>query len=403
MHLNTGRIPLDRVRRLLVFMILLLIWQGSLEAQSRDLDGPPGVTLARRLGKSRIYLGSPSIAILPNGDYVGSFQQYGFGAAGKQYTFVYRSEDQGRNWEFQSRVERTLYARLFVHRGKLYCMGTRLPERNIVLMQSEDGGKTWTEPSDAASGLISSGVGRRLHTAATPVVERNGRLWMAVGDNDGPRGPAGRDSRIILLSVPANANLLDAANWRASEPLASQTDWITGRRFGGWKEGNAVFTPDGQPAVMAQVLEPGNGRRAALIRYDEEGNQGIFDPAEDLVELPGGEKKFCIRYDEKSERYWALTNHFFAKDRKRTDSAAHTLNMVALLYSEDLESWTPKKVLLFTEAPETQGFMEMAWAFDGDDIIALVASAWNDDQGGAETAYRANYMCFHRFENFRSR
>ena len=35
------------------------------------------------------------------------------------------------------------------------------------------------------------------------------------------------------------------------------------------------------------------------------------------------------------------------------------------------------------------------------EIIALVGTAWADERGGAETAYRANYMCFHRFEDFR--
>lgn len=395
MHVNTGKMTaILALFTLLTFPALLSLIMPQVD----EPGDPPGVVLARRLGDTQIYLGSPSIAILPNGDYIASFQQYGFGAAGKQYTFFYRSVDRGQTWEFQSRAEGMLYARVFVHRGKLYCMGTQLPQRSIVLSRSEDGGKNWTSP---AAGVIINGEGRRLHTAATPVVENKGRLWMAAGDNEGPRGPVGRDSRIILLSVPANANLLDANNWQASAPLASQTEWIAGRRFGGWKEGNAVFTPKGEPAVLAQVLETDRGRRSALIHYDEEGKEGTFDPAEDLIELPGGEKKFCIRYDEKSKRYWALTNHFFSKDRQRVSSAGHALNMVALLYSENLRDWTVKEVLLFTEEVETQGFMEMNWTFDGEDIIALVGTAWADERGGAETAYRANYMCFHRFEDFR--
>ena len=400
MHINTGK---TGGAIAFLFLFILSAWQLPITPLANDGNDPPGVVLARRLGTSKIYLGSPSIVILPNGDYISSFQQYGFGAAGKQFTFFYRSADKGKTWEFQSRAERMLYARLFVHGGKLYCMGTQLPQRSIVLMRSNDGGKTWTQPQDNASGVIIDGVGRRLHTSATPIVERKGRLWMAVGDNEGPRGPAGRDSRIILLSAPANANLLVGKNWQASEPLVSETDWIADRRFGGWKEGNAVFTPGGEPAIVAQVLEPHNGRRAALIRYDEEGKKGVFTPSEDLITLPGGEKKFCIRYDEKSKRYWALTNHFFAKDRKRVSSAANTLNMVALVYSDNLEDWTVKKVLLFTEEVESQGFMDMSWRIDGNDIIALIGTAWDDEQGGAETAYRANYICFHRFENFRQR
>ena len=77
--------------------------------------------------------------------------------------------------------------------------------------------------------------------------------------------------------------------------------------------------------------------------------------------------------------------------------------MVTLIYSENLIDWTVKKVLLFTEEVESRGFMEMGWTIDGDDIVALIGTAWVDEQGEAETAYRANYICFHRFEDFRQR
>lgn len=387
----------------LFIAFLLQAWLLPKEPFSNDLNAPPGVTVAYRPASTKIYLGSPSIAILPNGDYVASFQQYGFGAAGKQHTFFYGSSDRGQSWKFLSRADRSMFPRLFVHQEKLYCMATRLPQRNVVLIRSDDGGKSWTQAQDATSGVILSRPGWNLHTTATPVVTHQGRLWAAVGDNDGPRGPAGRNSRIILLSIPKDKDLLNAANWQASEPLASQSSWLSGNRFGGWQDGNAVLTPEGKPAVLARLLETKVGGKAAVVYFDEEGKKGVFDPAKDIISLPGGEKKFSVRYDPESQRYWALTNHFFPQDRLRAGNAGRALNMIALIYSTDLRQWTVKQVLQFTDKIETQGFMDMEWAFDGDDIVALTGTAWRDDKGGAESAYRANYICFHRFEDFRRR
>ena len=400
MRLKTGK---TKWAAGLLTIFFLQAWFSPVPPLSNDLNAPPGVTLAYRPASTKIYLGSPSIALLPNGDYIASFQQYGFGAAGKQHTFFYTSSDRGKSWTFLSRADRSMFARLFVNRDKLYCMATRLPERNVVLMRSDDGGKNWTQPQDTTSGVILSRPGWSLHTTATPVIEHQDRLWMAVGDNDGPRGPAGRNSRVILLSALKGQNLLKASNWQASEPLASKPSWLSGNRFGGWQDGNAILTPEGKPVVIARLLETKTGGKAAMIQYDEEGKTGVFDPASDIISLPGGEKKFSIRYDPTSKRYWALTNHFFPQDRLQAGSAGHTLNMMALIYSTDLRQWTVKQILQFTDKIESQGFMEMDWDFDGDDIVALTGTAWKDDKGGAESAYRANYICFHRFEDFRRR
>ena len=388
---------------LLIILLFLSGWAYQVNDPANDLNKPPGVILAYRSADQGIYLGSPNIVVLPDGNYVATFQDYGIGAAGRQHTYIFRSEDKGQNWRQVYTFEQTIYGRLFMHRGKLYYSGTRLPQRQIVLMRSDNGGVSWTQAVDATSGVILAKEGWRLHTVPSPVVEHNGRIWMAVGDNDGPRGGVGRNSRIILLSAPANKNLLQAGNWQYSEPLASEADWLAKGPYAGWMEGNALITPDGKPAILARVLEPKLGGQAALINYDKEGQATAFDPDKDMIDLPGGDKMFCIRYDAKSKRYWALTNPYFKKDRALTKKAERTLNMVGLLYSEDLRNWTIKEVLLFTDEIRTQGFMDMGWTFDGDDILALVGTAWADEQGGAEGPHRANFMTFHRFENFRKR
>jgi hypothetical protein len=43
------------------------------------------------------------------------------------------------------------------------------------------------------------------------------------------------------------------------------------------------------------------------------------------------------------------------------------------------------------------------WLCDGDNIIAVCRTAYDDGQGGAHNFHDANYLTFHRVENFRTR
>ena len=47
-------------------------------------------------------------------------------------------------------------------------------------------------------------------------------------------------------------------------------------------------------------------------------------------------------------------------------------------------------------------FQYIDWLFDGDDIVAVSRTAFDDDEGGACDFHNANYLTFHRFRGFRS-
>ncbi len=49
------------------------------------------------------------------------------------------------------------------------------------------------------------------------------------------------------------------------------------------------------------------------------------------------------------------------------------------------------------------GFHYVDWQFDGDDLIAVSRTGFDDDKGGAHSAHDANYLTFHRVEGFRAR
>lgn len=49
----------------------------------------------------------------------------------------------------------------------------------------------------------------------------------------------------------------------------------------------------------------------AAILTVEDSNTLVFNPKEDIINFPGGGKKFTIRYDTISGKYWAMTNPVF--------------------------------------------------------------------------------------------
>jgi hypothetical protein len=55
--------------------------------------------------------------------------------------------------------------------------------------------------------------------------------------------------------------------------------------------------------------------------------------------------------------------------------------------------------------PERQrhGFQYVDWLFDGDDLVVVSRTAFDDVEGGAHDYHDANYLTFHRVKDFRSR
>jgi hypothetical protein len=105
------------------------------------------------------------------------------------------------------------------------------------------------------------------------------------------------------MSTPLGSDLLNAANWTFSNALPRDTKWLGGT-FGGWLEGNLVLTPEGK---LVNVLRADNRQVAAMVDVDTASHTVSFSPETGFIDFPGGEKKFLIRYDAESEKYWALT------------------------------------------------------------------------------------------------
>ncbi len=358
----------------------------------------PGVVIDYSPAPSGLYIGSPSIAVLPDGTYVASHDLFGpkAGIDRAPATRVFRSTDRGDTWTRLAELRGQFWSTLFVHRDALYILGTAARYNNVVIRRSEDGGRTWTEPEDAKSGLLFKG---QYHCAPMPVVQHGGRLWRAMEDN-GAGGGWGKHFRAYMLSVPVDADLLDASQWRRSNPVARDPAWLDGR-FNGWLEGNAVIAPGGNIVNILRVDDRARdkGGEAAVITVSDDGRRQSFDPETGFIRFPGANTKFTIRFDAESRKYWSLAN--YVPPRHETGNKGSIRNTLALTCSSDLRDWEVRCIIAYRADTRKHGFQYPDWQFDGNDVIAVSRTAHDDGAGGAHNFHDANFMTFHRIRGFR--
>ena len=353
---------------------------------------PPGTVIYHSPAATGLYIGSPSICILPDGTYLASHDL--FGPNSNEFRLatgrIYRSADQGKTWQHLTDLKGFFWTSLFVHRGLVYALGPDRHHGRLLIRRSTDSGQTWTEPT-----VIDEG---QWHTAPTPVIEHQGRLWRAIEDaHSGTKW--GERYRARMLSAPAAADLLVAANWTLSNPIARDATWLGGD-FAAWLEGNAVADPDGNLVNILRVDTSRLPEKAAIVRLSKDGATATFDPAKDFIDFPGGAKKFTIRKDPAGDGYWSLASII----PERHAGAGHPggiRNTLALVYSKNLRTWETRRLLLYHPDVVKHGFQYVDWQFEGTDLIAVCRTAWDDATSGAHSNHDANFLTFHRWKNFR--
>lgn len=358
----------------------------------------PGKVIAYSPRSSGLYVGSPSLIILTNGDYLASHDHFGPKSEehSKPNSFIYRSSDRGQTWSRVAKVEGAFWSNLFVHRGAVYLLGADKHHGRIVIRRCTDGGETWTSPVSETTGLLTP-VGQ-YHTAPVPVVEHEGRLWRAF-ENAGGGTEWGKRYQAGMLSIEVDADLLNATNWVFSNWLSRDPGWLGGG-FKAWLEGNAVIAPSGRVVNILRVDTPGLPEMAAIVQVSRDGKVVSFDSSSGFIPFRGGAKKFTIRHDPQSGLYWSMVTIARPEDTERR-SPASVRNTLALASSADLKTWEVKLELLHHPDVAKHGFQYVDWQFEGGDIIAACRTAFDDPEGGANNNHDANYLTFHRIKEFR--
>jgi len=356
-----------------------------------DHSSVPGVIIDYSPAASGRYIGCPAIAILPDGRYVASHSFFGPGTTFDE-TWVFSSEDRGKTWEKLGQIKGQFWSNLFVHRGALYIMGVGRQWGNVVIRRSIDEGRTWTSPTDKDHGLLLDDS--RYHSSTVPMIIHKGSIWRAVEVED--RYPdRGRDVhpyRAFVMSASIEADLLKAASWNTTNYLKfdlSRVGKRAGQASGGWREGNVLVTPDGRLVNFLRIDDAG-ADRADILPVTDDGKRIYFDDQDrGLIDFPGGRTKFTIRFDPKMKRYWSLTN-------KQSNPPA-VRNVLTLVSSADLKHWRVHTIVLRHRDSRHHAWQYVDWLFDGDDIVAVSRTAFGD----SHNFHDANYLTFHRIEDFR--
>jgi hypothetical protein len=361
----------------------------------------PGVVVDHQPAAAKQYVGSPGIALLPDGTYVASHDF--FGPASSEWTAaltdVFASADRGATWQKIARIEGAFWSNLFVHAGAVHLLGPTRHHGPLVIRRSTDGGRTWTTPADAKTGLLAEGD---FHTAPMPVLVHAGRIWRAVEDASGGK-EWGKRYMAMMLSAPLDADLLDRASWTFSNAIPRDPAWLDGR-FTGWLEGNAVATADGRVLDILRV-EAGAIEKAAVVSVSADGKTASFDPATGFVDLPGAAKKFAIRRDPAagSKPVWWMLSNAVPPAFNGKAKPASLRNTLVLSRSENLRDWERRSVILHHPDHLKHGFQYVDWLFDGDDLVVVSRTAGDDATGGAHNFHDANFLTFHRVTGFRTR
>ncbi len=382
-----------------------------------DLTQVPGIIVNHVPAATGRYIGSPSICILSDGTYLATHDEFGpdSGQRTGADTRVFRSTDRGESWKQIALIFPQFWSTIFEQNGAVYLIGTAYEYGELQIRKSTDGGHTWTTPTGEKTGLLDDGA---FHCAPQPVVRHNGRIWRAMEDYQAPvEGKWAMRFRAFMMSAPLDSDLLDRANWTFSDRLARDTSWLDGL-FKGWLEGNAVVTPEGEVVNLLRVVDDKIGDRAAVIAYDKQGKQSRWTPsnrafgdAPDAAEtvlqeggffpFPGANTKFLVRQDPRdADVYWALSNGAPAKHHTGVN-LGKMRNTLTLMRSDDLINWEVRARLLYHPDNFFHGFQYPDWVFDGDDMAILVRTAYDDGLGGAHNYHDANFLTFHRLENFR--
>ena len=373
----------------------------------------PGVVIAKMAddGFRERHITNVNIHILADGSYLALCTNGRY----HRSTDIYRSTDRGASWSMWSDTAPEMnFTRLFEHNGALYIMGSRPTGGNLLISRSDDNGKTWTIPSDkeyddavafGEKGVIMPGP---CHQAPCAMIIYEGYIWRAMEVNSDPIRP-------YAIFAPVDSDLLDPASWERTNIDATTAGWdlTNGNHISQLIEGNMVIGPDGKlynllradcstsssQACLAPITAATSGSFKYQIKISVDSN---------FITMAGGGKKFTVRYDEKSNLYWAITNPAHEKGANHAGyypsgvPLSLVRNKMVLCYSSDLKHWIQYKTIVENDDPWFHGFQYVDWQFDGEDIIAVSRTAVPEERGLPVRQHDANMMTFHRIKNFRN-
>jgi len=430
---------------------LSLMTSGYLVAERVKPLANDYVTVFESPSPETVYTYSPGILRLESGRLIATIDlggpgmkdwpepkgiRYGKPVQGK----VFISDDGGNSWEHVQDYP-FMHARPFVSGKSVYVLGQA---QDLVVIRSDDAGETWGAPARLTEGEDWTQAPCNVHYA-------NGCVYLVM--NKRPYTHKGiwpvSIEAPVLMRGRLEDDLTRRVNWTFASELVfrdivtpDQLEWFgvpffksafdeavklsPGRRMSpiGWLETNVTqfvnpdhiwFDPEQKTFHLWSRANTGGTGYGALAKVVEQGDQPGTGPMKTLLEtapsgknmlfvpMPGGQMKFHVLFDEKSELYWLLssqaTDSMTHPDRLPSDRYGLPNNerhRLVLHFSRNMIDWVFAGLVTKSNSyDEARHYASMA--IDGDDLLILSRSG----DENANNAHDGNIITFHRVEDFR--
>lgn len=314
---------------------------------------------------------SPSLVRLPCGSLLASNDYY-IGSGPQNYTTIFRSDDDGKNWYYVTDLMPCFWGKLFWHRDSLYMLGMSTEYGDLLIGKSDDEGKNWSTPTVLMRGSCNP-KHNGLHKAPMRIEYANGRIWTAVDYGSWAEKTFGN----ALFSAPDDADLLNAESWVCTGFLPHDRSLPCGDTVNFAIEGNAVLMPDG---MLANVIRYTQGK--AKLNITDPSKPEEMPTCYGIIDMPVGHTKFEILKHE-SGKYYAVGNIPPMRTR------------LVLVSSNDLKNWTFERYLIDGSALDEKknAFQYPSAILEGNKLSVLSRTAYNN----AASWHDTNYITFHRF------
>ena len=356
-----------------------------------DAPEPPCTVIDKVTTLRNNTINNPAITILSDGSYLAS------------QTFsvtngcVYKSADRGSTWTKISNQIRQSYCAVYEHSGALYMLGCDAVGGSFAVQKSTDGGYTWSANSVIFS---KDGTTDGYHGGSAPFVEKDGRVYRAMGERGGETYNAAVDRvwGIVLLSASVSSDLTNPASWTMSNVLYYNRSWlgVTSTR---WEEPALVKKADGSLVIIARIDGTSDKEYAALIDVNSDTSISFNR----VFAMPGAGKRMTIAYDATSGKYWTLVSPFYSNTRSlyglNPNQSRYSLELMS---STDLLTWTRERTCIYSDNAFNNSYHYIDWRFDGDDLVSVFRLSMDEERGLPLHYHDSNAFGYFRVRNFRS-
>jgi hypothetical protein len=350
---------------------------------------------------------------------------------------VFVSDDNGKTWVHKTDFP-FLHARPFVCGKRIYILGH---SGDLRIMYSDDDGETWSESFYLTKG-------QTWHQAPCNVVYANGCVYLVMErvKYDTKAHWKVKVLAPVLMRGKVEDDLTKPENWTFANEIAycdllsddklnyfgipfykcdedKTTDIGYGRKVApcGWLETNVVQFKDPRHiwydekgktfhlfarthtgwtghAALLKVVEKDDGSMETMVEKVPSGKDVIF------VNMPGGQMKFHILYDEVTKLYWLLGSQstdsmvslaHMGKDR--FDIPNNERHRLVLHFSKNCIDWCFAGVVDIGDGyKQSRHYASMC--IDDEDLC-IVSRSGDED---VYDAHDTNLITFHRVKNFRN-